>query len=480
MTASNGFDRTLSDWLAAENAPDVPDWVYEGAFVEVRSTRQSKPLADVLTRWLRPREALPGPRPQGLGAPSTIGFATRVILVVTLLIVALAAAVLLVGAWRLSPDRLFSDSPFHAAGSIADPGAGTPGTLTALADGRALVTNGTNLDIFDPSTGQFVRSDSHLSESRQGETATLLPDGTVLIVGGGAADRAVPSSGGSEAEIFDPATGTVTQVGPTLEPHADGVAILLAGGRVLIAGGTDVHAGSKVQPEIYDPGTRTFKRTTSTSEGWGTSNRGVPLDDGRVLIVGGRSAADGGFDTAAGVFDPTTERFSATGPMAINQRPWTATRLSDGRVLLVGGYEWDPVRQVGAVTDAVQIYDPETGSFTLAGRMPTPRIGHAAVLLDDGDVLIMGGQAEGEWEPAQGSRATGPGPVTDVLRWDHETGEFVPAGSMPRWRTNFLATRLQDGQVLMIGHYPWRPDVEPPPAPSEEELQTVWSAEVFK
>ena len=81
--------------------------------------------------------------------------------------------------------------------------------------------------------------------------------------------------------------------------------------------------------------------------------------------------------------------------MAINQRPWTATRLSDGRVLLAGGFEWDPARKVAAISDAVQIYDPETGSFTLAGRMPTPRIGHSAVLLDDGDVLVMGGQAGG-------------------------------------------------------------------------------------
>ncbi len=59
---------------------------------------------------------------------------------------------------------------------------------------------------------------------------------------------------------------------------------------------------------------------------------------------------------------------------------------------------------VAAVTDAVQIYDPETGSFTLAGRMPTPRIGHAAVLLDDGDVLVMGGQAGGEWDTIQVGR----------------------------------------------------------------------------
>ena len=76
--------------------------------------------------------------------------------------------------------------------------------------------------------------------------------------------------------------------------------------------------------------------------------------------------------------------------MALNQRPWTATRLSDGRVLLAGGFEWVPARQVTAISDAVQIYDPPTGTFTLAGRMPTPRIGHAAVLLDDGDVLARG------------------------------------------------------------------------------------------
>ena len=130
----------------------------------------------------------------------------------------MATAVLLVGASRLLPDRSFSQDR-HAAGSIADPGSGLPGTPTSLPDGRALLTNGANLDLFDPATGQFVRAKSHLLVPRQDEAATLLRDGTVLIVGGGAADRAAPSSGGSRAEIFDPATDTVTLLGSTVDPH---------------------------------------------------------------------------------------------------------------------------------------------------------------------------------------------------------------------------------------------------------------------
>jgi hypothetical protein len=489
MTVPHGFDRTVSEWLAAEAAPDVPDRVYEAAFVEVRTTRQSRPMADALARWLRPRDTLPGPHPRGLGARSPISFATPVIIVVALLIIAMATAVLLVGAPRLVPERLFSSDRFDPAGSIPNPGAAMPGTLTSLPDGRALVTNGANLDLFDPATGEFVRSESRLSVPRLGETATLLRDGTVLIVGGGAADRAASSSGGSEAEIFDPATGTVTQLGPTLEPHTNGSATLLADGRVLIAGAPS-SPQSSVPAEIYDPATQSFSRTGSTNRAW-PFNQAVLLNDGRVLIAG-RGLVVGGFvgdkiwwamptsdqlmsglDGSAEVFNPATNRFSATGQMAIIQQNATATALGDGRVLLIGGSEWNPRRQVAAITDAVQIYDPGTESFTLAGRLPTPRILHTAVLLDNGNVLVMGGTTVSK------RGATTPVPLRDALIWERETGEFVPAGSMTHWRAFFLATRLRDGSVLTIGHYPWLPSEEPLPVPDEQELQTTWSAEVF-
>jgi hypothetical protein len=490
VNVPRGFDRTLSDWLAAENAPEIPERVYEAALADVRTTGQSRPMAGALTRWLRPRDTLPGPHPRGSAARSPVSLAMPLLLVIALLILAMATALLFVGASRLWPERLFSSERFQAVGSIADPGAAVPGTLTSLPDGRALLTNGINLDLFDPATGQFVRSEGRLSVPRLGETATLLRDGRVLIVGGGAADRAASSPGGSQAEIFDPATGTVTQLEPTLEPHINGSATLLADGRVLIAGAPS-SPQSSVPAEVYDPSTQSFSRTGSTSRAW-PFNQAVLLNDGRVLIAGRGLVADrfvgdkiwwamptsdqmlSGLDGSAEVFDPATDRFSATGRMAIIQQNATATTLADGQVLLVGGSEWDPVRQVATITDAVQMYDPRTGSFTLAGGLPTPRILHAAVLLDDGDVLVMGGTTVST--PGDDT----PIPLSEALLWEHETGEFVPAGSMTHRRAFFLATRLQDGSVLAIGNYPWLPGEESLPVPDEEELQTIWSAEVFR
>jgi hypothetical protein len=201
------------------------------------------------------------------------------------------------------------------------------------------------------------------------------------------------------------------------------------------------------------------------------------------VLVGG-----GGREVAVEIYDPATDRFSPPRPLAINVMDGSVTALDDGRIVVFGGSTWDPERNEGAISDAVQVYDPMTDRFALAGRLPEPRLGHAAVLLDNGDVLVMGGATE----PEPGTRTRGDPsgswcyvcrrttPLIDALIWKHETGEFVPAGSMTRPRAHFLATRLQDGRVLAIGHYPWHPSDEPLPVPDEEELQTTWSAEVFE
>ena len=113
------------------------------------------------------------------------------------------------------------------------------------------------------------------------------------------------------------------------------------------------------------------------------------LRDGRVLVTGGRSPKDSVY-TSAEMYDPTTGKFSSAGSMTDGRQQHTATLLRDGRVFIAGGYWSDG--QKWAVQSSTEIYDPATGNFSPTGSMGAPRDGHTATLLDDGRVLIAGGE----------------------------------------------------------------------------------------
>jgi hypothetical protein len=111
-------------------------------------------------------------------------------------------------------------------------------------------------------------------------------------------------------------------------------------------------------------------------------------------------------------------------------------KLRDGRVLVLGGS-----------TDEIEIYDPATGAFNRAGRLPPPESGYSATLLDDGRVLIAGGN-----DPTKG---IGLGPsfrrgVKTALLYDPSTGTVVPTGPMNVGRASQAALKLKDGRVLVV------------------------------
>ncbi|WP_437991409.1 Kelch repeat-containing protein [Sorangium sp. So ce145] len=163
------------------------------------------------------------------------------------------------------------------------------------------------------------------------------------------------------------------------------------------------------------------------------------LDDGRVLIAGGFLGLDEGmicdpkYSTmplgSAEIYDPATGAFLAAAPMAAVRGAHTATRLADGRVLVIGGEAGGP---------GVEIYAPALDAWLPASSPSMSRASHTATLLDDGRVLLAGGRA--------GSAAT---ESTEI--YDPATDTWAPGPPMLGVRAGHQATRLLDGRVLVTG-----------------------------
>jgi hypothetical protein len=225
-------------------------------------------------------------------------------------------------------------------------------TATRLRDGRVLFTGGYSTmlkrtwnlaEIFDPRTGKFRRTKGRMTEDRFGHEAILLPDGRVLIVGG---KRLQGSVGRRSAELFDPVTEIFTPTAAPMATDRDRPTLTLVAG----AGGAPTH----------------------------------------VLVAGGQGA-DVALARTAELFDLTTGRFTAAAPLLADRMAHTATRLPDGRVLLVGGWS----ASGGATTRRAELYDPAARRFLPAGETAVSRHDHIAAMLPDGSVLVAGGkQAE--------------------------------------------------------------------------------------
>ena len=304
---------------------------------------------------------------------------------------------------------------FSPTGDMAVPRYGK--TVTLLRGGRVLITGGydcgtaghagiwASAELYDPVTGTFGPT-GPMSRPREFHTATLLQDGRVLITGGVTGDRPVAagsivlasydgpitadtSSGVlATAELYDPATGTFSRTDSMSSFRDHHTATLLQDGRVLVAGGGGEGYASRTQVELYDPRTGTFSRTGPMKTGrW--LHTATLLQDGRVLFVGGRSPKDSTYRTSE-VYDPRSGRFSSSGLLETDRQQHTATLLPDGRVLVTGGYQ--SAGQDYSVLSSAELYDPGTATFTAIGSMGDARMDHAATLLDDGRVLIVGGQ----------------------------------------------------------------------------------------
>jgi hypothetical protein len=261
---------------------------------------------------------------------------------------------------------------FTRTGDMTAPRTGGA-TGTLLLDGRVLIAgcdfNGGppkgSAEIYDPATGTFTETGSMVS-GRCGQTATLLNNGKVLIVGGWYPMNAHSAPTYQPAELYDPSTGTFTPGADLLEPQAD-TATLLANGNVLVTASILWGLGSHAY--LYDSAIGAFTRIPDmTDRGTGTGPTATLLSNGKVLFTGGDLGDEGG-SAHAEVYDSSTQTFSSAPQMSVTMLGAAATLLPEGRVLVAGG---DDVARCGSGAclsppdtppGTAEPYDPVAGSF---------------------------------------------------------------------------------------------------------------------
>ena len=265
-----------------------------------------------------------------------------------------------------------------------------------LNDGRVLLVGGAGVlqagiqeqqlerplietDLFDPASETWSFS-GDISTPRDHIAATMLSDGSVLVVGGNdgkGTDTSVLASG----EVFDPATGQWSAAGSMSQPRQGHSLVALDSGTALVAGG-DAGDDPFQSVEIYDPSSGTWSNTADMADAR-ERFAAIVLQDGKVLVVGG-GGTDGHLASAE-LYDPGAGAWSSAAEMSTPRLKPAVVVLQDGKVLVVGGLG------AGQFLGSAEIYDPATDSWSDAGSMETGRGFHAATLIDDGRVIVTGG-----------------------------------------------------------------------------------------
>jgi hypothetical protein len=196
--------------------------------------------------------------------------------------------------------------------------------------GNVLIAGGTSdesggdvatAELYDPTSGQFTLT-GRMSTPREHHSATWLSPSVVsgalaggVLVAGGGADNTPSDS----AEVFNPQTATFSPVGAMTAARTMHAAVLLANGKVLIAGGQSSDADFLQTAELFDPARATFAATGSMHN-LHVGAMATVLESGFALIAGGRSSY-------ADLYDPMAGTFSATGRMVTDVAESTSTLI---------------------------------------------------------------------------------------------------------------------------------------------------------
>lgn len=287
-------------------------------------------------------------------------------------------------------------------------------------------------EILDPVSGHWASAGA-LAAPRADHTATLLPDGRVLVVGG---------AGDAPPEIYDPVQRSWSSAGAMGLSRSFGhTATLLGNGSVLVAGGVVAGGSFTDAAELYDSVSNAWSPTAPLAVAR-ADHTATSLRDGRVIVAGGRDVIAPRRSTE--IYDPASSGWSGVAAMSVARSDHTATLLPDGRVLTAGGGRPDAA--------AAEIFDPGELRWSATGSLQRGRIAHTASPLQQAcgqacGVLVAGGLSNGSLRSSElfdASASTPPGRVTDL---------GARAISPSKIELTFSAPGINDGGAPAVGDY---------------------------
>jgi hypothetical protein len=339
--------------------------------------------------------------------------------------------------------------------------------------------------------GSFTRLSDGVGSIEDGPTTVLLTNGSVLIIpssGDGGGGPATP-------KLYDPQSKTTSSDTMLTTPHRSATATLLPGGDVLVIGGDQTSVDLRVSPgviatgafmatarqghaaarlrdgrllvvnsaavgnpgpiicvmgvcstppdqtrtaEIYDFTTHFFSLTPGSPGFARASALLALLPSGKVLLAGGYNPA-GPFVAVpeSEIFDPATGNFHTAGKMLVGRWSASAAILPDGRALIVGGI----INPMQAATDATEIFDPKTETFSAGPKLLEKLSGQGLVKVPTGDLLVVGSSTAELFDPAKNAFRAAASPPAVV---DGSTAQLLPDGHVFVASKSTLAGVLYD------------------------------------
>lgn len=251
--------------------------------------------------------------------------------------------------------------------------------------------------IYDPERDRWSTTGS-LHEGRSHFGAVLLPSGKVLVAGGGSGEHEHGSecSGASQcgplgdtldsAELYDPATGEFSPTGSMHEARSLFTLTALSSGQVVAAAGMNDFREGFRSTEIYEPEQGEWREGPLLASEERVFHSAAVLPSGRVLVGGGK-LPDTKMLASVDVLDVKAGAVAGP-PLAVPHTVGRFVELDSGRVLSVGGFRCP--NPCAPIAD-VELFDEEAMAWQALPPLAIARAGHSATRLADGRVLVVGG-----------------------------------------------------------------------------------------